>query len=75
VKRSGTDAAIQMNVTTQLQGVKKSAIKNPGWLGRATEKRLLPAAVCRAEDAMHALHVEVHYLSCDGGVGHKRPAE
>jgi hypothetical protein len=28
--------------------------------------------VCRAEDALHALHVEPHYLSCGGGVGRKR---
>jgi hypothetical protein len=32
----------------------------------------LLVAVCRVEDAMHALSVEVHYLSCDGGVGRKR---
>lgn len=29
----------------------------------------LMRAVCRAEDAIHALSVEVHYLSCEGGVG------
>src|SRR6478735_7005031 len=32
----------------------------------------LLAAVVRAEDAMHALHVEVHYLGCDSGVGRER---
>ena len=26
-------------------------------------------AVCGAEDAIHTLSVEVHYLSCEGGVG------
>jgi hypothetical protein len=35
----------------------------------------LLAAVVRAEDAMHALHVETHYLSCDGGVGRERKAD
>jgi hypothetical protein len=35
----------------------------------------LLAAVVRAEDVMHALHVETHYLSCDSGVGRVRKAE
>jgi hypothetical protein len=49
-----------------------------GYLGRLKERmrrkgfvesdRLL-TAVCRAEDAMHALSVEVHYLSCGDSVG------
>jgi hypothetical protein len=29
----------------------------------------LYAAVCRAYDAMHELNVEIHYLSCESGVG------
>jgi hypothetical protein len=29
----------------------------------------LLAAACRAEDAMHALHVEVHYLACGDVTG------
>jgi hypothetical protein len=32
----------------------------------------LLAAVCRAEDAIHALHVEIHYLGC-GDVVARRP--
>jgi len=35
---------------------------------------LLPAVV-RAEDAMHALYVETHYLACGDSVGRKRKAE
>ena len=42
--------------------------------GFLNDDRLL-AAVVRAEDAMHALHVEVHYLGCDSGVGRERKAE
>src|SRR5205814_7143795 len=38
--------------------------------GFVADDRLL-AAVCRAEDAMHALSVEVHYLSCGDSVGRR----
>jgi hypothetical protein len=31
----------------------------------------LLTAVVKAEDAMHALHVEIHYLSCGDKVGRK----
>jgi len=36
--------------------------------GFVADDRLL-AAVCRAEDAIHALSVEVHYLACGERVG------
>ena len=36
--------------------------------GFRPDDRLL-TAVCRAEDAVHALHVEVHYLACGDRVG------
>jgi hypothetical protein len=36
--------------------------------GFVADDRLL-AAVCRAEDAIHALSVEVHYLACGDRVG------
>jgi hypothetical protein len=41
---------------------------------RMTRRRFQPSdplvvAVCRAEDAMHALTVHVHYLTCEHGVG------
>jgi hypothetical protein len=36
---------------------------------------VLLGAVCRAEDAMHALHVEVHYLTCGDITGRKRTDE
>jgi len=29
----------------------------------------LYAAVCKAYNAMHELNVEIHYLSCNSGVG------
>ena len=29
----------------------------------------LMAAAIKARDAVHALHVKVHYAACDGGVG------
>ena len=29
-------------------------------------------ATCKAEEAMHALSVGVHYLSCEGGVGREQ---
>ena len=32
----------------------------------------LLAAVCRAENAMHELHVQVHYLTCGDRVGRRR---
>ncbi len=31
--------------------------------------------VCDAYDAMHRLSVEIHYLSCEGGVGRIRKEE
>jgi hypothetical protein len=37
---------------------------------------LMPAqylVVVRAEDAMHALHLETHYLSCSDSVGRRTP--
>lgn len=55
-----------------------------GYLGRLKRRMVrrgflsddpLLAAVCRAEDAMHALHVETHYLACGDSVGRKRQAE
>ena len=44
---------------------------------RMTRRQFTPGdpllvAVCRAEDAMHALTVEVHYLSCEYSVGRRR---
>ena len=36
--------------------------------GFMPDDRLL-TAVCRAEDAVHALHVEIHYLTCADKVG------
>ena len=54
-----------------------------GYLGRLKRRMvrrsfppddLLLNAAVRAENDMHALCVEVHYLSCDG-VGRKRGAE
>lgn len=39
--------------------------------GFVADDRLL-AAVCRAEDAVHALSVEVHYLVCGDRVGRSR---
>jgi hypothetical protein len=36
--------------------------------GFVADDRLL-AAVCRAEDSVHALSVEVHYLVCGDRVG------
>jgi hypothetical protein len=29
----------------------------------------LLSAVCRAEDAMHELHVQIHYLTCGDSAG------
>lgn len=55
-----------------------------GYLGRPKKRMLrrgfqaedpLFTAVVQAEDAMHALNVETHYLSCHGGVGRKRPVK
>lgn len=55
-----------------------------GYLGRLKKRMVrrgflnddpLLAAVCRAEDAMHALHVETHYLACGDSVGRERQAE
>jgi hypothetical protein len=51
-----------------------------GYLGRLKDRMRrrgflqddpLLAAVCRAEDAMHALTVEVHYLACGDSVGRR----
>jgi hypothetical protein len=39
--------------------------------GFPTDDRLLISA-CRAEDAMHALAVEVHYLTCSDSVGRRK---
>jgi hypothetical protein len=39
--------------------------------GFVADDRLL-AAVCRAEDSVHALSVEVHYLVCGDRVGRTR---
>ena len=39
--------------------------------GFVADDRLL-AAVCRAEDSVHALSVEVHYLVCGDRVGRPR---
>jgi len=55
-----------------------------GYLGRLKRRMIrrgflnddpLLAAVVRAEDAMHALHVEVHYLGCESGVGRERKTD
>jgi hypothetical protein len=35
----------------------------------------LLAAVCQAEEAMHALHVQTHYLTCGDSVGRRGRAE
>jgi len=43
----------------------KERMRRRGFLA---DDRLL-AAVCRAEDAIHALSVEVHYLACGDRVG------
>ena len=43
----------------------KDRMRRRGFVG---DDRLL-AAVCRAEDAMHALSVEVHYIACGDRVG------
>jgi hypothetical protein len=32
----------------------------------------LVAAVCHAEDAVHQLHVQMHYIVCDASAGRKR---
>ena len=42
--------------------------------GFVADDRLL-AAVCRAEDSVHALSVEVHYLTCGDRVGRARNPE
>ena len=42
--------------------------------GFVADDRLL-AAVCRAEDAVHALSVEVHYLVCGDRVGRAQPPD
>jgi hypothetical protein len=42
--------------------------------GFPSDDRLL-VAVCRAEDAIHALHVETHYLSCGDVTGRNRHGE
>jgi hypothetical protein len=34
----------------------------------------LLATVCRAENAMHELHVQIHYLTCGDSVG-RRPSD
>jgi len=60
-----------------------AAVKNKlrpmlGYLGRLKRRMVqrgflcddsLLAAVVRAEDAVHALHVQLHYLSCGDVVG------
>ena len=61
-----------------LTGEQARALKNKvhpmlGYLGRLKRRMVrkgflsddpLLAAVCKAEDAMHARHVKMHYLSC-----------
>lgn len=42
--------------------------------GFMVDDRLL-SAVCRAEDAMHALSVEVHYLACGDSAGRPPTSE
>jgi hypothetical protein len=42
--------------------------------GFVADDRLL-AAVCRAEDSVHALSVEVHYLVCGDRVGRARNSD
>jgi hypothetical protein len=42
--------------------------------GFVADDRLL-AAVCRAEDSVHALSVEVHYLVCGDRVGRAQPPD
>jgi hypothetical protein len=39
--------------------------------GFQADDRLL-SAVCRAEDSVHALHVEVHYLACGENTGRRK---
>jgi hypothetical protein len=64
-----------------------AAVKNKlrpmlGYLGRLKRRMVqrgflsedpMLAAVVRAEDAVHALHIQLHYLSCGEVVGRSSP--
>jgi hypothetical protein len=78
-----TDAAMQSSDLTNAQA---RALKNKihpmlGYLGRLKRRMVrrgflnddpLLAAVVKAEDAMHAMHVETHYLSCGDKVARRQ---
>jgi hypothetical protein len=63
--------------------INKSLFRNLNYLLRLRERMQqvgfpqddkLYLLVCKAYDAVHALHIETHYLSCDG-VGNPRKDE
>ena len=73
------------DLTREQAGAVKNKLRPMlGYLGRLKRRMVqrgflsddpLLSAVVRAEDAVHALHIQLHYLSCGDVVGRSSPTD